>query len=556
MLRFFGPLVALTCLAFVLVSCNSETDPRKMVVVGPVIHPEVKPIHQEVDLKHPPVSAIPPRWKPGDPIIDPGDARFSAAMTLKKKSWFGRFLQRICCVIFSCKPEATDVPEVSREPSTVTGVVDFNGIPGTGFVVPDPVGDVGPQHYVQAVNSAFQVFDKATGEELTQPLFISYLWKDTDSVCENMDPMDPIVRYDRVAERWLISGFVNPSAEYMCIAVSDGPDPTDEQWHLYEFKAEDPDDGSPFSIDFPKLSVWPDAYYLSTVEGLGHGLDVWALERSKMLAGQPVVPVRFHLPAPDITLLPGDPDGPSPPAGSPGWFARQVDGSEDRVEVYSFTVDWLDPGKSKFELVNSLPVMAFDPDICADDQLEFCVPQPGDDTPKLETFSVMPQWRLQYRNMGDHESLLFNHTIDIGDNGHAGIRWYELRRATGGGWTIAQQGTHHDDELHYFMGGISMDANGNIALGFTASSSTTFPGIRIAHRMAGDAPGSMPGAGYVAVDGTGSQTGDNSRWGDYSTMDVDPVDDCTFWYTHEYYETSSEAGWSTRIISFKLPGCG
>ena len=560
MLRFFSLLGALTCLVWVLVSCGNESGHRKTVIAGPVVHPEVRPIWQKVDLKDPPASAIPPRWKPGDPTIDPGDARFSAALNLPGEGWFRRLLRSIRCTIFSCESKSADTLEIPREPTTVTAGLNINGIAGTGLVVPDPVGDIGPEHYVQAVNSAFQVFDKKTGATLTSPLYISYLWEDTDSVCENSDPMDPIVRFDRQGQRWLISGFVNPSSEYMCIAVSEGADPTGENWHLYEFKAEDPVNHHPFSIDFPKFSVWADAYYLSTVEGAGQGLDVWAFQRSRMLAGQSVTPVRFHLPAPDIALLPGDPDGPQPPAGSPGWFARQVDGERvgnggDRVEVYAFSVDWTTPEQSTFVLTDSLTVDPFDSIFCTtDDVLDFCIPQP-DSAQKLETLGLWPQWRLQYRNFGDHESLLFNHTIDVDGNGHAGIRWYELRRPPDSGWTVAQQGLHYDEDLYYFMGSISMDGKGNIALGYTASNASVFPGIRIAHRIAGDPPGSMPGAEYVAVEGAGSQTDGNSRWGDYSSMDVDPEDDCTFWYTNEYYETSSKAGWSTRIISFKLPGC-
>jgi hypothetical protein len=394
---------------------------------------------------------------------------------------------------------------------------------------------------------------------LTEALLINFLWEDEPGPCWEQYPRDPVVRYDKQANRWLISGFVSPSSEYMCIAVSQTPDPTNGQWFLYTFKAEDPISHQPFSIDFPKLSVWPDAYYLSTIASEDLGLDVWALERSKMLEGQTAGIVRFHLPKPGIALLPGDPDGPPPPTGSAGWFARQIDGERvgngaDRIEVYRFSVDWGNPGNSSFVEQDILPVNPFDSVLCTNDYFDVCVPQP-DTGQTLETLSIMPQWRLQYRNMGEHESLLFNHTIDTDGQGHAGIRWYELRRPPSGNWAVAQQGSHYDPDLHYFMGGISMDGKGNIALGYTASSAEVYPGIRIAHRMAGDAPGSMPGVEYIAEGGAGSQTEDNERWGDYSTMDVDPEDDCTFWYTHEYYQTTSEAGWLTRIVSFRLPGC-
>lgn len=555
---------ATVCAVWMLVSCSDKPGPDRAVITGPIVHPAMKATWQEVDMENPPASALPSSWKPGDPTIDPDDFEYSGTEAITRESWFSRLLRRICCAVFSCKPEPVEPTPGPREPTYVTGVIDFAGISGTSFVVPDPTGDIGPNHYVQAVNSAFRVFDR-TGNPLTEPLLISYLWEDEDGPCWENEPRDPIVRYDKLADRWLISGFVTPSEKYMCIAISQTADPAAGQWFLYTLEAKDPDNSLPVSIDFPKISVWPDAYFLSTIESYTLGLDVWALQRSKMLQGQTAGVIRFYLGEPGIALLPGDPDGPAPPGDSPGWFARQLDGERlgdggDRVEVYGFSVDWVVTEDSKFDLVDSLAVTSFDSEICISDvpgtdRFDACVPQPEDDSPKLETLSIMPQWRLQYRNMGEHESLLFNHTIDTDGEGHAGVRWYELRRPPGGDWTVAQQGTHADERLHYFMGGISMDGKGNVALGYTASDLTVFPGIRIAHRMAGDAPGTMPGIEYVAVSGGGSQIEGNWRWGDYSTMDVDPVDDCTFWYTNEYYETSSEAGWSTRIVSFKLPGC-
>jgi hypothetical protein len=558
-----GLMIALICIAWSLMSCG-KPEPDRFVITGPVVHPPMQPIWQKVNLTEPPESARAPRWKPGDPIIVPGDFDFPTKGPGARKSWFRHWLQRVCSTMGSENPAPAESPVSAPEPVKVTEGLAFNGIPSPGYKVPDPVGDIGPDHYVQAVNSAFQVF-KTDGTALTtDPLLINYLWHGKESHCSTENPRDPIVRYDKQADRWLISGFVTPSKEeYMCIAVSQTPDPTSGLWFLYEFKAADPATLKLFSIDFPKLSVWPDAYYLSTIERYDLGLDVWALERSQMLAGQPARMVRFHLPKPGIALLPGDPDGNPPPAGSPAWFARQLDDdresiSDDRVEVYRFSVDWVNTGNSSFTEQNTISVEPFDSLFCLNDDFDICVPQK--DTPqKLETLSAMPQWRLQYRNMGDHESLLFNHTIDTDGQGHAGIRWYELRRPGNGDWAVHQYGTlkdHNQDQpLNYFMGSIAMDGNGNIALGYSASSADVYPGIRIAHRMAGDGPGSMPGVEYLAVSGSGSQTGNDGRWGDYSTMDVDPDDDCTFWYTHEYYEVSSVAGWLTRIISFRLPGC-
>lgn len=559
MLRLIGIMVALACVAWFLASYFKD-EPHKVNITGPVVHEPMTPIRQHIDLLDPPAGFEPPVWKPGDPIIDPGDIKFSKTISVARESWFRRWLRRLCCAIFSCQPEPPKPPDENPDPTSVKKVVDIDGIPGTGVQVPDPVGDIGPGHYVQAVNSAFQVFD-TTGAALTNPLLINVLWAEKNSPCKDELLKDPIVRYDQAADRWLISGFIweNTTEDYVCIAVSKTPDPASPDWFLYKLKGEEPSTSTLFSIDSPKLSVWPDAYYLSTVQSTTLGLDVWALERSKMLQGLDAGVIHFHISQPGIALLPGDLDGPPPPAGSPGWFARQVDGERfdgesDRVEVFAFSVDWAVPDNSTFDMVASLTVDPFDSVICSNDSFDFCVPQPDTNQP-LETLGAWPQWRLQYRNMSEHESLLFNHTIDADGNGHAGIRWYELRRPLTGNWAVSQQGTHYNPDLHYFMGGISMDQKGNIALGYAASSGDVYPSIRIAHRMAGDEPGTMPGTEYLAVAGSGSQIPPNGRWGNYSTMDVDPVDDCTFWYTHEYYKVTSQAGWLTRILSFRLPDC-
>jgi hypothetical protein len=152
--------------------------------------------------------------------------------------------------------------------------------------------------------------------------------------------------------------------------------------------------------------------------------------------------------------------------------------------------------------------------------------------------------------------MVINHTVDANGDDLAGIRWYELRRSAGGAWSIFQQGTHASTDLHRWMGSIAMDGNGNMALGYSVSSETEFPGIRAASRLVTDPPGTLPQPELILATGHGSQTHSARRWGNYSSMDVDPVDDCTFWYTTEYYEDTSSAGWRTRISSFRHPSCG
>lgn len=562
LLKYFSLVLLLVLLTLALLSFNT-TRQSDIVIDGPFVHERMIPTRQDIDLSEPPSGVVPPQWQPGNPTIDPGDIRSTKAIPVARHGRLKRWLRRLCCSIFSCRPAPPQLPPKKTNPTKVTGGISVDGIPATSYTVPDPVGDIGLDYYIQAVNSAFQIFDKS-GLPLSEVTYIHDLWNGVNSPCNTLDPVDPIVRYDNAADRWLISGFVwkGLPVDHLCIAISQSSNPVSGGWFLYEFASVDSVTDEVFSLDSPKLSVWPDAYYMSTARSYDQdlGLDAWALERSRMLAGLPAGLVQFHMSAPTIIVLPGDLDGPPPPAGSPAWFARQVDGErfdngEDRVEVFGFSTDWVNPANSTFDLVASLPVDPFVSVICEPDDIWMvCVPQP-EFNQELETLSAWPQWRLQYRNMAEHESLLFNHTINVGGDRHSGIRWYELRRSSAGNWSIFQQGTHFNEAMNYFMGSISMDRKGNIAIGYTASSKDVYPSIHIAHRMASDGPGMMPGLEFIAKSGLGSQTYDNPRWGNYSTMDVDPVDDCTFWYTNEYYPTSSEAGWLTHIASFRLPGC-
>jgi Ca2+-binding RTX toxin-like protein len=161
-------------------------------------------------------------------------------------------------------------------------------------------------------------------------------------------------------------------------------------------------------------------------------------------------------------------------------------------------------------------------------------------------------YRLQYRNFGTHESLVVNHDVDINGADLAGIRWYELRKVGGNPWSIFQQGDYSPDGTHRWVGSIAVDKNGNMALGYSISSTTTFPSIRYTGREQGEPLGTMPQGEFTIVNGGGSQ-GFSERWGDYSSMNVDPTDDCTFWYTTLYFPTS--ANWQTRIASFKFDNC-
>jgi CARDB protein len=513
---------------------------------APALSASAAPQTQERDVRDLP--RVPP-LRPGDPVREVQDLRETEGPRGSLLPQAGAAGVR----------DATSAPAgLSASPQFLGG---FDGIPATGWLPPDTVGDVGPKHYVQAVNIAFAVYDK-TGTLLAGPAAINSLWSGFGGPCETLNNGDPVVRYDHLADRWLVSQFALPGGSaglHECIAISRTGDPVSGGWFLYDFPTVDGATGNSVFPDYPKIGVWPDAYYMGTQRGFpGSGLDVWAFERADMLGGNPAQLVQFSVPAPSLFLLPSDLDGPEPPAGTPNFFGRQVDGDRfggtDRFEVFAFAVNWGTPAASSFSLAASLPTTPFDSMLCSGGLIGTCIPQPGT-AQRLESLTVWPMWRLQYRNFGTHETLLTNHTVDVDGRDRAGIRWYELRRPPAGAWSIFQQGTHSPDAIHRWMGSVASDHDANIALAYSVSSDRIFPGLRYAGRLVADPPGTMQ-AEVNLIAGGGSQTHGSSRWGNYSTLDVDPVDDCTFWYTSEYYPTTSLANWRTRISSFKNPACG
>ncbi len=444
-----------------------------------------------------------------------------------------------------------------------TPIVNFEGTNNLeGVLPPDTNGDVGPNHYVQTVNIHFVVFDKS-GNLLYGPAAINTIWQGFGGACEQNNDGDPVVLYDPIADRWLISQFAIPGPYYECIAISQTPDPTGA-WYRYAFKTSDNK-----LNDYPKLGVWPDGYYMTANLFLNGsswaGTGVYAFERDKMLQGQQAQMQFFELPSTDWGgMLPADLDGSNlPPAGAPNYMVEVIDGSwdpqnwpNDEIHYHEFHVDWNDPNNTTF---NTNPIIIniadFDSMPCVNNNSRDCIPQQGT-TEKLDAIGDRGMYRLAYRNFGDHEALVFNHTVDAG-GGRAGVRWYELRRSnTADPWTVYQQSTFApNDGLHRWMGSVAMDAVGNLAVGYSVSSSSIFPGIRYAGRLFDDPLNELTQGEGTIIDGGGAQTHSASRWGDYSMLAVDPVDDCTFWFTTEYYKTTSSSNWTTRIASFKFPNC-
>jgi len=426
----------------------------------------------------------------------------------------------------------------------------FSGPSGTFSVnaaPPDTNGAVGPNHYVQIVNSDFAVFNKS-GTVLFGPVPNNTVWSGFGGGCQTNNDGDPTVVYDGIADRWVISQFSVSTLPYlMCVAVSTTSDPTGS-YYRYSFNY-----GNTSFPDYPKLGVWPDGYYLtvnlfangSTFSGAG----VAALDRTRMLAGQPATQQMFQTSALYGGLLPATLDGSTfPPAGSPNYLVAL--GTTSSLVTWKFHVDWTTPASSTFSPASSLTVASYG-EACGGGT---CIPQAGT-TQRLDSLADRLMYRLAYRNFGDHQSLVVDHSVTVGSS--VGVRWYELR-VVGGNPTVYQQGTYAPDSGYRWMGSVAMDQSGNIGLGFSISSSTLHPGIHYTGRLAGDAAGTMTQGEGTIVDGAGSQTGNRglTRWGDYSAMTVDPTDGCTFWYTNEYIPANGEFNWKTRIGTFKLPGCG
>lgn len=444
-------------------------------------------------------------------------------------------------------------------------LVSFDGMSNTtGVNPPDTVGDVGPNHYVQMVNSRIQVFDKS-GTSVFGPVDINTLWTGFGGACENENAGDPVVLHDQIADRWLITQFTAAGPEYFnCVALSQNNDPAGA-YYRYAFST------GTFFPDYPKYGVWSDGYYISTREFGNFGayqIGAYALERDQMLLGNPTPQiVGFQITAPAHQLgdgiLPADLDGNTlPPAGSPQYFVGSMDSGfapygapADALNLFKFHVDWATPANSTFAFSNQINVAAFDSIFPCSPGARECIPQPGTAS-KVDILSYRqrPTYRLAYRNFGTHESLVTSQSVEA-TPGVAGMRWYELRSPNSTP-VIYQQGTYAPDSVNRWMGSIAMDRKGNMLLGYSVSDGTSvFPGIRFTGRLAADPLGTMPQGEGTMVSGAGSQTTTNSRWGDYSSMNVDPVDDCTFWYTNEYYSTTSSTGWRTRISSVTYPNC-
>ncbi|MEM6830042.1 MAG: T9SS type A sorting domain-containing protein [Bacteroidota bacterium] len=424
-----------------------------------------------------------------------------------------------------------------------------NFIAHQGTVLNDPTGAIGPNHYVYAFNSGFGILDRA-GNVLLPEASLATLFP-------NEDLGDPIVMYDNYADRFIIMQFSN-TPNGILIAVCRGADPINNGWYTYRFNT-----GS--FPDYEKLSIWSDGYYITANKDsftAGTSEVVFAVDRDKMLLGQPAAMIGFPLPG--ITTSgfysPGGLNSTGadlPPAGvghqiiymqDDAWFG--VD--RDHLKIWTTTVDWSNPTNSSIELTQELNTIPFDGVLDGGSFQNIDEPGPG---PDIDALQATMMFMTNYRRFPSYNTVTLNFAIDIsGDDTRSGIRWMELRQPSDGApWTAYQEGTYIDPNGHSaFSGSINMDAQGNIGLGYTIASTTQFTSIRYTGRMADDPLGVMTiGEGFV-VDGDARTNRFDGRYGDYAQLTMDPTNDLTFWHIGEYMQGEPATVRKSQVVAFQL----
>ena len=443
----------------------------------------------------------------------------------------------------------------------VDPIVNFDGLnnnnnTGGRVTPPDPAGDVGPNHFVQVVNSMLQVFNK-TGGSLFGPVTTATIWSDFTGPWTGHNDGDAIVLYDETVDRWIISQFAiqcgtsGSYTQYEMIAVSTSPDPTGS-YYRYAFQYD-------YMPDYPKLGVWNDGYYMAinrfnSNSGNAYvGAAACVMERSKMLNGDPTARM-IYFKTETIggsgsgtgnecwSMLPSDCDGTLPVTGTPNYFAYFSPYSNTtELRIWAFHADWDNTANATFTFQTVLPNTTY---ITLGQ-----VPQQGT-TNKLDALSDRLMFRNQYRNFGSYETFVTCHSVSSG--GAGGIRWYEYRR-TGGVLSLYQEGTYAPADGKYrWMGSIAMNAMGDIGLAYSVSSGTMFPSIYFTGRKASDPLNQLTIPEGIIQTGTVAMV-DATRWGDYTSMNIDPSDNQTFWTTQEYIGTfGGWSPWATKISSFRF----
>lgn len=506
---------------------------------------KVAPKSIDVDLRSLPAATS---WQVGDAVKDMPRRRFHPDYVkpgAPKNPVLNKHDKLLAKQLLMSQQETTDSRALEQT---------FDGSGFTGVNPPDPTGDVGLNYYIQSINgnsgSIFSIYNKSNGSLVTGPINMETLGSGN---CAS-GAGDPIVLFDDMAQRWMLSEF-SSSGNNLCVYISKTSDPVSGGWYAYAF-------ASPTFPDYPKYGVGVDAYYVGTNES---SPTVYALNRTAMLSGASANFVRLTVPKLAgfgfQMLQPVDHDGTTAmPAGTPGYFLRHRDdevhnsssnnSSQDFVELWQFNADFNNTSNSSFTKVSDIPVAEFDSSLCGLTSFS-CFPQSGSSS-NMDPLREVVMFRAQYRNFGSYETIVGNFVTDVNGSDRGGIRWFELRRSGAGAWGLHQEGTYSPDSKNRWMGSIGMDKDGNIALAYSWGSSSDYPGLRYTGRLATDSNGTMSQPETVLVNGTSGVS--SNRWGDYSHLALDPVDGCTFWFTNEYGKSGGQ--WGTHISSFKFNSCG
>src|SRR3954470_2029573 len=383
------------------------------------------------------------------------------------------------------QPQEDPVIQVGTvAPPTPPVSLSFEGLGNGqyGFSVtgapPDTNGTVGATQYVQWVNTSFAIFNKSTGALIAGPSAGNTLWSGFGGGCQTNNDGDPVVLYDKLAQRWVFSQFSVSTTPYLqCIAVSTTSDATGT-YNRYSFQYSNFD-------DYPKMGVWPDAYYETFNMFSGNtfsGSKLCAYDRSAMLTGAAATQQCFQLSSSYGGVLPSDLDGSTaPPAGSPNFM---VNFGTNSLNLWKFHVDWANTANTTLSGPTNIPVASFTP-ACSGGT---CIPQSGTNQ-KLDSLADRLMFRLAYRNFGTYQALVVNHSVKVGtsrNNPYTGVRWYEIRNP-GGSPSVFQQSTFSPDQNYRWMGSIAQDKQGNMALGYSVSSSSVYPSISYTGRLVTDA---------------------------------------------------------------------
>ncbi len=553
---FLFVLGVLTLCAVPLLAQNSTT---------PTLPPSMTSRHAEAFAVTPPLRELAKLPQPpiyGFHVADPGHwvnfhpGRYSAAMV---------------------DPVEQSLP---GGPTSVSVGMNLLGV-GTGFpgyTVPDAPPDtnasVGDTQVVEWVNVSFAIYNKTTGAVEAGPIEGNTLWSSLGGVCASNNDGDIIAQWDRVAHRWVLAQntFVTPYTA--CIAISQTPDATGA-YYEYAFSL-----GSGFP-DYPKYGIWPSGYF-ETMNNFGPGgsqflgAEVCAYNSAKLLVGDhSAEQICFQLTNNDYSILPADHDSSSNPPPSQDEFfigSYDVDSDNDHLYLYSMHPVFPNPSQSTFTgsgLADPITVPTYNPyDPSCNAIRGACIPEPGG--LGVAPLSDRVMYRFAYWADPASESVVqsvagqphqhwyVNHVVSA-SGGQAGVRWYEFRAAsrpvTISGLTLFQSGTYAPDSNSRWMGSMAQDNVGDILVGYSLSSSSVYPSIAAAGRVTTDALGQLE-AEVPIFAGTGSQSGTENRWGDYSSMAIDGADGCTFWYTTEYYTVpNTQFDWSTRVASLKFSNC-